>query len=104
MGRRRTFSTSFHIGLTVGFATVFVYAFADGLLLASAEHILVVTIKRAPASLLVFVGVVALLVGDESYALAPHYTVGSWPDAGWLLSYVFFGTAALMPSIRNITG
>ncbi len=99
-----TFSTSFHIGLTVGFATVFVYAFADGLLLASAEHILVVTIKRAPASLLVFVGVVALLVGDESYALAPHYTVGSWPDAGWLLSYVFFGTAALMPSIRNITG
>ena len=104
-----TFSTSFHIGLTVGFATVFVYALADGLLLASAEHILVVTIKRAPASLLVFMGVVALLVGDESYALAPHYTVGSRSDAGWLLSgwllsYVFFGTAALMPSIRNITG
>jgi signal transduction histidine kinase len=50
-----------------------------------------------------FIGasLVLQLAADEVYATSPDsYVSASWLDAGWLLSYVLFGTAALHPSMK----
>jgi signal transduction histidine kinase len=45
-----------------------------------------------------------LLVADEIYGVGPNaYRSGSWIDAGWLLSYVFWAAAALHPSMRDLS-
>jgi signal transduction histidine kinase len=53
-----------------------------------------------------FIGasLVLQLAADEIYATSPDsYVSASWLDAGWLLSYVLFGTAALHPSMKPLT-
>jgi signal transduction histidine kinase len=48
--------------------------------------------------------IVLLLIADEVYGLAPgNYANASWLDAGWLLSYVLWGVAALHPSMRALS-
>jgi signal transduction histidine kinase len=45
-----------------------------------------------------------LLFADEVYGLAPSkYANASWLDAGWLLSYVLWGVAALHPSMTELS-
>ncbi|HKI91578.1 MAG TPA: hypothetical protein VJ986_04705, partial [Gaiellaceae bacterium] len=94
------FNTSSAVGLTADFATTLSFALAGGILLASAEHIVVDSTRRTPASLAILAAVVALLVGGEAYALAAPRTYGldSWPNVAWLVAYLLFATAALVPS------
>jgi signal transduction histidine kinase len=48
--------------------------------------------------------ILLLIVADELYALRPSaYADASWLDSAWLLSYVFWGVAALHPSMRNLS-
>jgi signal transduction histidine kinase len=48
--------------------------------------------------------VLSLLIGDEIYGLdVGAYASGDWVDATWLLSYVLWATAALHPSMRELS-
>jgi signal transduction histidine kinase len=48
--------------------------------------------------------IVLLLIADEVYATSPDsYANTSWLDAGWLLSYVLWGVAALHPSMTALS-
>jgi signal transduction histidine kinase len=47
---------------------------------------------------------VTMLVADEIYGLTPaSYAAGSWVDLGWLLSYLLWATAALHPSMQQLS-
>jgi hypothetical protein len=51
------------------------------------------------------IGFLLMMVADIGYMLqdfGTRYSAGSVLDAGWLLSYVFFGAALLHPSIRPV--
>ena len=59
---------------------------------------------RTPAFRLLVLAVLSLLVGDEIYGLdVGAYASGAWVDATWLLSYVLWATAALDPSMRELS-
>ena len=48
----------------------------------------------------------ALMFSDSAYVftlLDETYFTGSWVDAGWLISYVVWGTAALHPSMKELS-
>jgi signal transduction histidine kinase len=48
--------------------------------------------------------VLILVAGDEVYGLRPNsYTPGHWLDITWMLSYLLWGTAALHPSMRELS-
>jgi signal transduction histidine kinase len=80
------------------------YPMMDVVLLAALAGFFTTAAWRTPAFLLLVAGVVPLLVADEIYGLtANSYTAGGYLDAGWILSYVFWGTAALHPSMRELS-
>lgn len=59
---------------------------------------------RTPAFMLLVAGFVAQLVGDEAVGLSStNYQEGSVVDLTWMLSYVFWGAAALVPSMKQLT-
>ena len=59
---------------------------------------------RTPAFMLLVAGFVAQLVGDEVVGLSSTtYQEGSWIDLTWMLSYTFWGAAALIPSMKELT-
>jgi signal transduction histidine kinase len=59
---------------------------------------------RTPSFRLRFAAVLALLFADEIYGLdVGAYSSGNWIDAAWLLSYVLWATAALHPSMRELS-
>jgi PAS domain S-box-containing protein len=82
------------------------YPVGDLLLLGVLVRLLLVRNRRTPAYWLLTVAVVPLFIADGAYvlpALDGTYTGGtSWPDAGWLLSYVCFAAAALHPSMGSL--
>jgi signal transduction histidine kinase len=80
------------------------YTQADLVLLAGFAGFFVSAAWKKPSFVLLVAGVAGLLLGDELYALtASQYYTGSALDATWLFSYVFFGTAALHPSMRELS-
>jgi PAS domain S-box-containing protein len=82
------------------------YPFADLVLLVAALRLLLASEKRPPAYYLLSGGLIFLLGADTAYAatqLTGTYETGNPIDAGWLLSYVFLGTAALHPSMRELS-
>jgi signal transduction histidine kinase len=59
---------------------------------------------RTTAYRFLAVSLVLMLVADEIYATSPDsYVSTSWLDSFWLLSYVFWGTAALHRSMRGLS-
>jgi signal transduction histidine kinase len=59
---------------------------------------------RTVAYRFIGVSIVLQLVADEIYATSPNsYVSATWLDAGWLLSYVIWGAAALHPSMRTLS-
>ena len=61
---------------------------------------------RPPAYYLLGGSLVALMVADCFYlfgVLNETYHTGSFPDAGFLASYVLWGAAALHPSMRELS-
>jgi signal transduction histidine kinase len=89
-----------------GSAVDIAYTGGDVVLLAGLAGFFVSAAWRKPAFLMLVGGVVALLVGDEMLALVytqNSYYNGAPVDAAWLVSYVLFGTAALHPSMRDLS-
>jgi signal transduction histidine kinase len=80
------------------------YPAMDLVLLAGLVFLALTPTWRTVAYRYLTVSILFLLVADEIYSLAPdRYADASWLDAGWLLSYVFWGVAALHPSMRALS-
>jgi signal transduction histidine kinase len=78
------------------------YPAADTLLLAGLAGFFVTAAWRTVSFQLLVGSLAALLVADEIYGLG-SYSSGSWIDGMWLLSYVLWATAALHPSMRELS-
>jgi diguanylate cyclase (GGDEF)-like protein len=82
------------------------YPLVDVLLIAVVASLVFTTEMRAFSYRLISASLVALITADSIYTFATiheWYSTGSPIDAGWLLSYVLWGTAALHPSMRKLT-
>lgn len=80
------------------------YPVMDIVLLACLAGFFVTAVWRSPAFTLLVASVGLLLLADEVYGVGPNsYRSGDWIDAGWLLSYVLWATAALHPSMLNLS-
>jgi PAS domain S-box-containing protein len=81
------------------------YPVADLVLLALLVRLVFVRGSRTPSYWLLLAGVIALFVADAGYvipATSDSYRPGGWLDVVWLSSYVFFGLAALHPSMGRL--
>lgn len=82
------------------------YPLMDLLLLGVAARLMVSPGVRPAAYYLLCGSLVGLLAADSGYPvtlLNETYHTGSLLDAGWLVSYVLFGAAALHPSVRDVS-
>jgi signal transduction histidine kinase len=80
------------------------YPVMDVVLLAGLVFIALTPAWRTLSYRYLTASIVLLLIADEVYGLAPEtYANASWLDAGWLLSYVLWGVAALHPSMRALS-
>src|SRR5262249_44676028 len=79
------------------------YPLGDVLLIAVAARLVLTGAQRTVSYLLVGASLLALLIADPLYTLFTirgDYGSGSPIDAGWMISYVLFGAAALHASMR----
>ncbi len=81
------------------------YPLGDLLLLAAAIRLAVAAGKRAPAFYFLVGSIVCLFATDSAYAYA--LLIGTYNhqlsyDAGWIVYYLFWGAAALHPSMRTL--
>ena len=80
------------------------YPAMDIILLAALVFLALTPAWRTVAFRYLTASILLLLVADEVYSLSPDtYANTTWLDAGWLLSYVLWGVAALSPSMRALT-
>jgi diguanylate cyclase (GGDEF)-like protein/PAS domain S-box-containing protein len=82
------------------------YPMGDIILLAAGIRLAVDGGKRQPAFYLLIAGIVSMLVTDDLYGLLTlhnAYTHQLWLDAGWIFFYLFWGAAALHPSMRELS-
>jgi diguanylate cyclase (GGDEF)-like protein/PAS domain S-box-containing protein len=82
------------------------YPLMDLLLLAVAARLAVTPSSPAPAYRLLGLSLVFLLIADTIYGkmlLDGTYFTGSLPDLWFLLSYVFWGAAALHPTMHTLS-
>jgi len=85
-------------------AILLAYPAMDLLLVAPLSRSMVTASWRNQSYRLLLGAVVLLLLGDEIYAFTSStYTVGSWLNGIYLLSYVAFGASALTPSMKELT-
>jgi signal transduction histidine kinase len=85
-------------------AVLAAYPAADTLLLAGLAGFFVTAAWRTVSFQLLVGSLAALLIADEVYGLDRNaYSNGSWIDGLWLLSYVLWATAALHPSMRELS-
>jgi diguanylate cyclase (GGDEF)-like protein/PAS domain S-box-containing protein len=81
------------------------YPLGDILLLAAAVRLAVDMGRRAPAFYLLSGSIVSLLAVDSAYTLAlltDTYSHQLRYDVGWIAYYLFWGAAALHPSMRTL--
>ncbi|MBV8219502.1 MAG: EAL domain-containing protein, partial [Solirubrobacterales bacterium] len=82
------------------------YPMGDILLLAACIRLAVDGGKRRPAFYLLIAGIVSMLVTDDIYGLLTLHNVYNhqlWLDAGWIFFYLFWGSAALHPSMPELS-
>jgi two-component system, sensor histidine kinase and response regulator len=83
------------------------YPLLDLVLLAVTARLLLGSGLRASASYgFLMAGVILMLIADTVFnwtVFNDAYRTGSLIDSGWILSYVFMGTAALHPSMARIS-
>jgi class 3 adenylate cyclase len=82
------------------------YPLGDVLLLAVAARLLFGTALRSVSYALVALSLVCLLIADPIFALDTirgDHGSGGVADAGWILAYLFFGAAALHPSMPQVS-
>jgi signal transduction histidine kinase len=78
------------------------YPAADVVLLAGLAGFFVTAAWKTRSFELLVGSVVLLLAADEVYGTTTYYS-GEWVDALWLLSYLLWATAALHPSMRELS-
>src|SRR4051794_10867434 len=81
------------------------YPLMDVLLLAVAARLAMGSGTRPLSFYLIGLGIVSLLAADSVYGyleLHNGYGQGGLLDAGWLVYYLLWGTAALLPGMRRI--
>src|SRR5207247_1751427 len=81
------------------------YPLGDVLLLAAAIRLAVDAGKRTPAFWFLVGSIVCLMATDSAYnyaLLKDSYHHQLIYDAGWILYYLFWGAAALHPSMRSL--
>jgi class 3 adenylate cyclase len=82
------------------------YPLGDVLLLAVAARLVFDAAARTASHVLLVGSLACLLVADPLYSaltIRGDYGSGSPADAGWILSYLLIGAAALHPSMRHAT-
>jgi diguanylate cyclase len=82
------------------------YPLADLLLIGMMASVVFSTDMRALSYRMLSASLLALITADTLYTvgtIGDWYATGSPIDAGWTLSYVFWGAAALHPSMRAVT-
>lgn len=82
------------------------YPMGDIILLAAGIRLAVDGGKRRPAFYLLIAGIVSMLVTDDTYGVLTLHNVYShqlWLDAGWIFFYLFWGAAALHPSMQELS-
>jgi signal transduction histidine kinase len=80
------------------------YPAMDVVLLAALVFLALTPATQTVAYRYLTASIVLLVVVDEIYGISPESFPGtSWLDAGWLLSYVLWGAAALSPSMRDLS-
>lgn len=82
------------------------YPAMDVVLLAVAARLVIGGGLRTRALALLSASILTLVVTDVAYGaieLSGAYSVGSWLDVGWMVSYVLWGAAALDPSMRGLS-
>ena len=82
------------------------YPLMDLLVVAVAARLAISRGARPPAYWLLLASLLGLLTADGLYSLSQlhgTYQTGQLLDAGWLLSYLGFGAAALHPSMRALS-
>jgi class 3 adenylate cyclase len=80
------------------------YPLGDVLLLAVAARLVLTSAARTVSYVLLGAALLALLIADPLYTvftIRGDYGSGSPIDAGWMLSYLLFGAAALHASMRT---
>jgi signal transduction histidine kinase len=88
----------------VGQLVALSYPAMDVLLIAALVFLALTPAGRTVSYRYLTASVVLLLLADEVYSVSPGtFVATSWLDAGWLLSYVLWGTAALSPSMRDLS-
>ena len=94
---------------TLGLVPKFVsigYPMGDIILLAAGIRLAVDGGKRRPAFYLLIAGIVSMLVTDDTYGVLTLHNVYNhqlWLDAGWIFFYLFWGAAALHPSMQELS-
>jgi len=91
-------------GTLLGRAVTVAYPAADLLLVGALVRLLFVQGRRTSSYWLLVASVVPLLVADGAWVLPSldGTYAASWPDAGWLVSYVLLAAAALHPSMERL--
>jgi len=82
------------------------YPAMDVLLLAVAARLLVGNGARPRAFSLMVASIFCLILTDSVYGVVElngAYATGNWLDAGWMVSYLLWGAAALDPSMRELS-
>ena len=82
------------------------YPVMDILLLAVAARLFIGAGARPPAYYLLAASIVCLIFTDVVYGaieLNGSYDMGSVLDVGWMATYLLWGTASLLPSVRELS-
>jgi signal transduction histidine kinase len=81
-----------------------VYPILDIVLLGAAAGFFSSPAWRTPAFALLVCGIAMQLLGDEFEGVkGPYYSLGVWINLPFMLSYLFWGAAALHPSMRRLS-
>jgi PAS domain S-box-containing protein len=93
-----------HFGSSLVTATAVSYPALDAMLLVGLGQLLLVpSLRHARALQALTLGIALFFVSDAFFAFGSvrgAYVANTWRDSGWMLAYVFWGFAALHPSLR----
>jgi diguanylate cyclase (GGDEF)-like protein len=95
-----------HALALLGRVTAIAYPSMDILVLAVVARVAAGSHRREPAFALLLCGAVVMLLTDGAYGwklLDGGHTTGGILDTGWGIYYVLLGTAALHPSMRQLS-
>jgi PAS domain S-box-containing protein len=92
-------------GSSLANVTAFAYPVLDIVLFAVLVQVLLIAGKLGRSLVYLCGAIGVLMIADILYGVAllgTNYAPGAWFDAGWLISYMLIGCAALHPSMREL--